>query len=73
MEQTSYTFEFRSYTVCSKNDADGVTKYAERHEGRLEDLEDFLQFDHQLPVGLDEVVTEIVLARVDTRARYLAD
>lgn len=37
----------------------------------LQYLEEFLQFDHQLPVGLDEVVTEVVLARVDTGARYL--
>lgn len=34
----------------------------------LQYLEEFLQFDHQLPVGLDEVVAEVILARVNTGA-----
>lgn len=38
---------------------------------RLQDLEEFLELHHQLPVGLDKVVAEVVLAGVDTSARYL--
>lgn len=37
----------------------------------LEDLEKLLELDHQLPIGLHEVFTEVVLARVDTGARDL--
>lgn len=37
----------------------------------LQYLEEFLQLDHQLPVGLDEVVAEVILARVDTGTGYL--
>lgn len=37
----------------------------------LQYLEEFLQLNHQLPVGLDEVIAEVIFARVDTGARYL--
>lgn len=40
-------------------------------KGRLEDFEEFLEFYHERPVRLDKVVTEIVLAGVDTGPRYL--
>ena len=37
----------------------------------LQYLEEFLQLDHQLPVGLDQVIAEVVLACVDTGTGYL--
>ena len=47
----------------------------ERWEGdggeKLEDLEESLEFNHKLPVGLDEVVPEVVLDRVDALSAYL--
>lgn len=38
---------------------------------RLEYLEEFLEFHHELPVGLDEVISEVIFACVDTSTRYL--
>lgn len=40
-------------------------------ERKLEDLEEFLQFHHELPVGLDEIVPEVFLAHVYALSAYL--
>ena len=37
----------------------------------LNDLEDLLEFHHELPVGLLQVVPEVLLAHVDCRAADL--
>lgn len=42
-----------------------------QRKDRLQYLEEVLQLDHQLPVGLQQVVPEVVLARVYALARYL--
>lgn len=37
----------------------------------LEDLEEFLELDHERPVRFDEVVAEVILTGVDAGARNL--
>lgn len=37
-----------------------------KHAGKLQDLEGLFQLDHQRPVGFKQIITEVVLARVDT-------
>lgn len=39
--------------------------------GALQNLKGLLQLHHQLPVGLHQVVTEVILAGVDRLPRYL--
>lgn len=40
-------------------------------KGALQNLKYLLQLDHELPVGLQEVVAEVILARVDGLSRNL--
>lgn len=44
-----------------------------RHRHFLQDLEELLQLDHQMPVGLLQLVAEVSLAGVDGFAAYLKD
>lgn len=39
---------------------------------KLQNLELLFQLHHQCPVGLQQIVTEVVLACVDALARYLS-
>lgn len=70
-----------SFLYCCVNKLNLYSSITKRRSGKfplrgaaavcLENLEKFLQLEHELPVGLDQIVSEVVFAGVDALPRDL--